>query len=888
MTVPLAEPTIQHVLSTNYQRDEGGDFLTLFDSRGNPEAHSYTALLDRAAAWTALYRLRGLRPGDRIVVVLPHSIDLYAAYIGAMIGGMVPAMFAHPSPKLSETVYFETVDQLLANAKARLLVCYPEAAERFASLVDALPTFDWVLTPQMLNAETDVFGTLIGEKDFFPAEPEDTAFLQYSSGTTGLKKGVAISHRALLWQSRAYVEAIGADETDTIVSWLPLYHDMGLIACLFLPLIKRIKLVAMSPFDWVRRPAMWAETVDRYNATLSWLPNFAFNFIANNLPADCAYDLTSLRGVINCSEPVLAESHALFVERLAPHGFMESAVAVSYALAENTFAVTSGGFGRPPQIDLIDAEIFDTEQRAKPTTAQTTRVRRLVSSGRALPETSITIQDDQGNSLEDRWVGEIVLSSPSLFNGYDDNPEATDAACRQDGFHSGDLGYLADGELFVVGRAKDLIIVGGRNIYPQDVEAIVGEVAGVIPGRVVAFGVEDRTAGTESLIVVAESADATAGGTEIATEIRQTLAAAMETAPSDIRIVDHGSLVKSTSGKIARAANKERYLALREQAEPQAPAAEIAPINGIRQAVLGEIRAAGSGHSVNLGDDTPLITSGLVDSFGLVNLIAAVERAAGLRIPDWVTRDVANLDSIAALAGTVDRIRGGEIEAVGQPCRRVPNGAGDIAMDVGGDRGTPRFKAGFWTLYYKLVFRRHGIRFGKGLRVMGPLMLRLDGNPRNISIGDNVTLMPWVDLKIREQGRITLGHGVVLDSMVRLVAANDAELRLGDRVQLAIGNVVNAGTDVIIGRDSVTAGYCTIVASEHKMASGTPIMQQGYDHRPIYVGADVWIAANVLIRPGSRIGDGAVIGAQAIVNGDIPGGAIAAGQPARAVKFRHD
>ena len=209
-------------------------------------------------------------------------------------------------------------------------------------------------------------------------------------------------------------------------------------------------------------------------------------------------------------------------------------------------------------------------------------------------------------------------------------------------------------------------------------------------------------------------------------------------------------------------------------------------------------------------------------------------------------------------------------------------------MDVDGYTGQPRFKAGFWTFYYKLVFRYHGIRFGRGLRVMGPLMLRLYGDPSNITIGANVTLMPWVDLKIREQGRITLGAGVVLDSMVRLVAANDAEIRLGDRVQLAIGNVVNAGTDVIIGRDSVTAGYCTILASEHKTASAKPILSQGYDHRPIYVGADVWIAANVLIRPGSRIGNGAVIGAQAIVSGDIPAGAIAAGQPARAIKFRHD
>jgi len=319
-----------------------------------------------------------------------------------------------------------------------------------------------------------------------PSSQGDALFLQFSSGTTGLKKGVAVSAKALLWQVDTYADRIGLREGDRIASWLPLYHDMGLIACFFLPLLRGVPLVAMSPFEWVAHPEMLLDAVTRHRASLAWLPNFAYNLLAARAGAAAGADLSSLRALINCSEPVLESSHRLFLERFAPVGLRREALASCYALAENTFAVTSGGIERPLATETRDGRV-------------------LVSSGRALPETAIRVLDPHGSPLAEGEMGEIAIATPCLFSGYVGNPQETAASLKAGWFHTGDLGFLRDGELFVAGRIKDLLIIGGRNFYPQDVEALVDEVPGVIPGRCVALGVDDAALGTQVLVVIAEA-----------------------------------------------------------------------------------------------------------------------------------------------------------------------------------------------------------------------------------------------------------------------------------------------------------------------------------------------------------------------------------------------
>jgi fatty-acyl-CoA synthase len=827
--------------------DDGGEFLRLIVPGRGDEVLSYRELTGRAAGWTARYAGLGLAPGDRVLVILHHSADLYAAYLGALLGGRVPAMFAFPSPKLSETQYFETVGALIRSAHARVVVTYDELAEKLRTReADALGNAR-LLTP-------DGSAPAAGLPQPPDVDPQAGAFLQYSSGTTGLKKGVVVSHRALLWQVGAYGDAIGAGPGDRIVSWLPLYHDMGLITCFFLPLLRGVPLVAMSPFDWVARPALWPRAVSEHHGTLSWLPNFAYSFMAARIrDAEIdGVDLSSLRGVVNCSEPVLPHSHAAFLERFGPYGAREAQLAASYAMAEATFAVTSGGFGVP----LTNGE-------------------RVVSSGRALPDTVIEIVDPDGRPVPEGGTGEILLTSPSLMEGYDGNDEATAAALQGGRYRSGDLGYLRDGELFVTGRAKDLVIVGGRNIYPQDVELVAERVPGVIAGRVVAFGVPDEPLGTEAIVVLAES-DAEGGATAaVARGIHDAVAAATEVVPHDVRIVAPRTLRKSSSGKLARAENRRRYL---EERAAAAPAVTAAPAAGDR---LAQVRAAVASvlrGRAEVGDDDSLIRSGLIDSFALAELLAAIEDATGARLEPEQLADVDRIDSIRGLAELLGAdVAGVEFELLDPD---------SIPMTFGVRQAARTGRPGFWSVFYARLLRARGATVGPGLRVLGQIHLQIEGKWSNLELGTNVTLLPGAHLKNRENGRIVLHDGAKVDTVARIVAANDATVELGENSALGLGTVINAGRDVRLGRGTFTAAHCVLNASDHGLAAGSPMQSQPYEHSPIYVGEDVWLGAGVLVNRGSRIGHGAVVSAGAVVTGDIPAGAIVQGRPARVVKFR--
>ena len=887
--------TIAERLRANYTAGDVADFLRLLHDSHNDEVLTYRELLDRAAGYAAMYAREGLSAGDRVVVALRHGVDLYAAFTGALLGGFVPTMFPFPSPKTSPAEHRKTLAALFENADPHLLVTYPElrdlcSAERIAPESITVFCTDEQL-PRAAFVDVDAL-----------TDPDDIAFLQYSSGTTGLKKGVAISHRALLWQVDQYARAIQLSDHDRIVSWLPLYHDMGLIACLLMPLLHRVPLVAMCPFEWVRRPASWLHAVSGHHATLSWLPNFAYSFLARSVRDEELddVDLSSLRGVVNCSEPILDASHAAFHERFEPYGFRAAAFAASYALAENTFAATSGGFGQPLTRDCVDATALARDTRAVPCSATAPTKRIIVSSGRPLPDTQITIVDENGAALPPRRVGEIVLRSPCLLREYYRNPSATRAALRDGRCFTGDAGYLADGELFVIGRLRDMIVIRGQNIYPQDIEALVSETPGVIPGRVAAIAAENESLGTNDLVVLAETHESRERQREtICSTIRQRVAEATEVTPAEVRLFEHMWLRKSTSGKISRNVNRERYLALiAEQREPvervsrppgtqDVPPSDEQVSHRVRKCVQSVLRGTALAQSSSLRDGETLISSGLIDSLRLAALIATIESEFSLRILPDALADVANVDTVNAWTRLIERL-GAEGNEGGQsapPPSSAPRSRDDVALHTGEPR-TPRRSTGLWTTYYKWVFRWRGIRFGRGLRVLGPLLLRIDGHARNIEIGDNVTLMPGVDLKVRENGRIILHDGAVLDTNVRLVAANDARIELGQDAQIAMGCIVNAGADIIIGARTAVAGYCTIIASEHRYLGPEPFMQQGYEHTPVYIGQDVWIAANAFINRGSRIGDGAVISTGSIVNGDVPARAVVAGQPARIVRFR--
>jgi acyl-CoA synthetase (AMP-forming)/AMP-acid ligase II len=524
------------------------------------QAIPYGAFYRRAGEYAGLLRGAGIQPGDRVALILQHGEAVIHSFWGAMLLGAIPSIFSFLSDRLDPERYFESARALVDQAGVRAVITHSdledELRRRLTGLEVAILNADH-LTAQ--GAAEDSPG------HHFPAG-EDTAFLQHSSGSTGLQKGVMLSHRAVINQLASISAAIDLRPDDVIVSWLPLYHDMGLIAGFILPLMQGIRLVLMSPFQWVRDPKMLIHAVHRHRGTLCWLPNFAYNFLATRVrEADLAgVDLSSWRVVINCSEPVHAESHAAFLSRYAPYGLRESALAVCYAMAENSFAVTQTAIGAPPRLDVVDRRALMDDRRAEPAQRDQPSL-TFVSNGPPIANCAVQVVDEARSPLPDRRVGEIAVRSDSMLTGYYRRPEASAEVMADGWYFTGDMGYLADGELYITGRKKDLIIVGGRNIYPQDIELMLNDLPGLHPGRSAVFGVFNDKLGTEDIAIVAELAatvapDDAEAKAAISREIRARVTQTLDVTARYVHLVDAKWLIKTSSGKIARGANKHKFL----------------------------------------------------------------------------------------------------------------------------------------------------------------------------------------------------------------------------------------------------------------------------------------------------------------------------------------
>jgi len=550
-----------------------------------------------AAIAASLHEL-GLRPRDLVVIAHTQNLESLFAFWGALRLGAVPSMFPTLTEKLDPHVYMRGMAELIRLSGVAAVLTTDDFAPVLRPHLPC-PVFGSSVLKrgdrplgQIRQISEDRWsmlssGTAPKSAESAPAADQlllqstppvdEIALLQHSSGTTGLQKGVALTHAAVLNQLAAYSHSLSLCENDRVVSWLPLYHDMGLIAGFLLPLIQGIPLVLMSPFDWVQHPALLFRAIHHHRATLCWLPNFAYNHCARRIRQRDSDGLSaaSMRLFINCSEPVRADSHILFLERFAANGVRPEMLGVSYAMAENTFAVTQTPPGRPARLDYVksealatgyakmsegvaDEERHDVLQKGQRTGEAAPLPR--VSCGPPIPGTELRVLDDDGRPLPDRFVGQIAIRSNCLLTGYyrrDDLQPFT-----PDGwFLTGDRGYMAEGELFVVGRAKDLIINAGKNIYPGDIEAIVNEVAGVHAGRAVVFGVPDEREGTELVAVVAETRATDAAARQaIARAIRAAVAHQAAVTLSYVHLVGPRWLLKTSSGKLARAANRDKWM----------------------------------------------------------------------------------------------------------------------------------------------------------------------------------------------------------------------------------------------------------------------------------------------------------------------------------------
>jgi fatty-acyl-CoA synthase len=514
------------------------------------------ALLARAAGYAQRLIEHGVQRGDVCAIILRHHRELYPLYLGISLAGALPAVLAYPNPRLHPLKFREGLtgmsrrsglDWLLAERALEPIV-RPLLETGESTIRDLLFPLEW---------ELDDAADLPKIEGLTPNDP---CLLQHSSGTTGLQKPVVLSHAAVLEHVERYGEAIALSESDRVVSWLPLYHDMGLIAALHLPLAAGIPTIQLDPFEWIVAPIILLDAIHRERGTLTWLPNFAYNLLADRSPDEELEELRldSMRLFVNCSEPVRAESHDRFLARFEVYGVRPESLSACYAMAETTFAATQTAPGREPRV--LHASREELARGRFRIAEEGEVVRRCVSSGAPIGGCTIEIVDADGVVVAEDVVGEIRIQSVSMFDGYRNYPEKTAEVLRDGWYASGDYGFVHDGECFVIGRKKDVIIVAGKNIYPEDVEDAVGRVEGILPGRVVAFGIDDEALGTEQICVVAETErDAEDERRALRREVIEA-AMRLDMTISRMYLVPPRWLIKSSSGKPSRSANRVRAL----------------------------------------------------------------------------------------------------------------------------------------------------------------------------------------------------------------------------------------------------------------------------------------------------------------------------------------
>ena len=717
---PASAGTLVDVLAWQAEAHPERAHILLRHEDGSERPITYGDLWRGARAAAAGFRRLGADPGAAVSLMLRTEPAFFEAFFGALMAGLVPVPIYPPFRRDRIEEYARRQAGILANAQARVLVTFGEGLPVGRLLRSLVPSIKAVTTMPNLTAAKQM--------PLPHASPEEPALIQYTSGSTGEPKGVLLSHANLLANIRAIGQAISIRPDDVAVSWLPLYHDMGLIGCWLSALYFGVPLVLLSPLAFLARPARWLWALHAHRGTLSAAPNFAFDLCARKIADEeiQGLDLSSWRLALNGSEAVSAETIERFTQRFAPYGLKPEAMCPVYGLAEASVALTIPRPGAPPRIDHVARESFERMRLAEPAGQGDPGALRVVGCGRPLPGHEICIVDETGRALAERVEGRIEFRGPSVTRGYFRNPAATRDAVRNGWMDSGDLGYIADGDLFVTGRRKDLIIKAGRNLYPQEVEEIVGSVTGIRRGCVAAFGVPDPAIGTERLVVIAESRETRAAErSRLEAAARDRIVAALGVPADTVVIGGPGMVLKTSSGKIRRGATREAYLR-GELGRPRA-SAHIQWLRLLRGTLRPRLRRAAS-----------RIAGGALASYLGALLLLTVPAlwlgvlvAPGARAADRVVRRWCRI--ILALSGCAVRVEGAEYLRGAGPAVLAANHASylDVIVLLAALPGDFRFVAKRELLRWPLV--------GGLIRKVGHLTVERMRTPQSVADADRVT-----------------------------------------------------------------------------------------------------------------------------------------------------
>jgi len=683
---PFSPPTTSLVDSLRYWTEQQPQEVAYYYTDGEAEETSLTyEQFDRHARAIAARLVDLGMSGERALLLYPQGLEFITAWFGCLYAGVV-AVPAYP-PRRNRNM--QRIQAISDDALAKIALTEHDIIDRTEDLLDEAPhlkQLKWLATDRIPDSD--------GQGWTAPRiRPESVAMLQYTSGSTGTPKGVVLSHANLMHNVQLICYSFEPDRRESGLTWLPTYHDMGLVGGVLFSMFYGRPSVVMSPMAFLQKPIRWLRGITKYGVSISGGPNFAYDLCTQKITDDqlAGLDLSSWKVAFNGAEPVRADTLARFAERFGPYGFRREAFLPCYGMAETTLIVTGAYQSRLPTVRSFDGRELDAK-RVVPAAAGAEGAREVVGCGRVLPDEQVLIVDPQTRrKLPFNRIGEIWIASPSVAQGYWRKLEETEATFRaridgdKDGLYlrSGDLGFIADGELYVTGRLKDLIIVRGVNRYPQDIEFTVERASDKIaPQAVGAFAVD--LAGRERLIVVAEVERTRRDDwSDVIDAVRKAVTAEHELPPDAVVLVRFGSIPKTSSGKIQRHACREEFLAGTLQIvgewrgweageeEPTDHAAgvlaalidEIRPAPGtagaqeivspaIAQIVMDHVRTIAKERAKALTLDSNIVTDLGLDSLERLQIASSLEETFGGRFPEDVLAEIETVREVASAIQT--------------------------------------------------------------------------------------------------------------------------------------------------------------------------------------------------------------------------------------------
>ena len=554
-SLPTHAETLINVLEWHVKHNPDRMHIRILSDYDEQETLTYKELWDGAVKVAAGLQKQGIQLGETVAIMLPSTKEYFYSFFAILLIGAIPVPIYPPARRSQLEDHLRRHSGILNNCRAVMLITVPEAKAIAQLLKSQVTSLRNVVTADELNTDSKHFiRPVIG--------PFEIAFIQYTSGSTGNPKGVVLTHANLLANIRSMGEAVEADSSDVFISWLPLYHDMGLIGAWLGSMYFAMTFIVMSPLTFLTRPQRWLWAMHQYRGTLSASPNFGYELVLKRLTDEDTkdLDLSHWRCAFNGAEPVSPDTIHRFSERFSQNGFKPESMMPVYGLAESSVGLAFPPLQHLPRIDCVERDVFAHTRQAKEADVSDTTALCFVTCGQPLIGHQVRVVDANGDELSERQEGLLQFRGPSATSGYYHNPEATKTLFQDDWLDTGDLAYIAEGYIFVTGRSKDLIIRAGRNIYPQEVEEVVGKAEGVRKGCVVAFGTVEQRTGTERLVLIAESREQDG-------EVKQSLQKKITSIandliglpPDEVIIAPPHTVLKTSSGKIRRSACREVY-----------------------------------------------------------------------------------------------------------------------------------------------------------------------------------------------------------------------------------------------------------------------------------------------------------------------------------------